>query len=125
MNKSQFQPFLVVAPGKTIPPSLIDKFSSTINLFSSTSSLEPSPLQTSQAPYGALNEKSLGTTSGNTTSGWSGQEKFSLNLLSSPLIFTIIFPSESSLAVSIASVNRLKNSLLSALNTTLSTTTSI
>ena len=125
MNKSQFQPFLVVAPGKIIPPSLIDKFSSTINLFSSTSSLEPSPLQTSQAPYGALNEKSLGTTSGNTTSGCSGQEKFSLNLLSSPLIFTIIFPSESSLAVSIASVNRLKNSLLSALNTTLSTTTSI
>ena len=70
---SQLYPFLLEAPGIYIPPSRIDSSSSSISLFSSTSSFFPIPLHSGQAPNGALKEKSLGLKSGILTSSCSGQ----------------------------------------------------
>ena len=47
-----------------IPPSGIDKFQSGINRFKSICLVLPKPLHTGHAPYGALNEKILGSNSG-------------------------------------------------------------
>ena len=57
--------FFELPPQMYKAPSSIDKSLFKTNLFSSIIKADPSPLHSSQAPNGALNENSLGTILGN------------------------------------------------------------
>ena len=83
-------------------PSLgsdVDEYMSKLNIdlsgiinSSSICSFTPNPLQSGQAPYGALNEKILGSSSGNEKSQ-SGHAYFSLITISlSPITLITTFP---------------------------------
>ena len=69
INIFQVHEVLEAPPTIAIPPSSILFSSSIIKELRFTSSEEPNPLHSEQAPNGALKENNLGFISGNETSG--------------------------------------------------------
>ena len=105
-------------------PSLIDKLLSGITKSGSICNFIPNPLQSGQAPYGALKLNSLGSNSGRLNSQWghANCSEKTISFLFSPNIWITTFPLDNFVACSIASNKRL---LYSSFNTILSITTSI
>ncbi len=104
-----------MAHGSSAPSPIVSDGSGTTRS-GSISICEPSPVQRSHAPWGALNEKMRGSSSG-IDGPWSGQANFSLNSSvvgsASPARGTVsisTMPSASATAVSIESARRLRTS---------------
>ena len=111
-----------VEPHAATAPCFIDKSLFGTTNSGSTSLLSPRPLQTSQAPKGALNENILGDNS-SMPIPCSGHANLVEKRISSPsIIWAITRPSDSLTAVSIESASL---DSIPSLITILSTTTSI
>ena len=88
-----------------IHPSLIDLSLSGITKSASICNFIPKPLQSGQAPYGALKLNILGSNSGNENSqyGQANDSDKTISFLFSPRTSTTTFPSANFVADSIAS----------------------